>query len=93
MKIEIGINPNCSEATVRFRTDKLTKEQEKELFDTLTSYVDKYGYETSVFRGEIFGIKCVTVSGDAPHNDSDNMMASVKDLKFINRVKTEWEEE
>lgn len=54
MKIEIGINPNCSEATVRFKTDKLTKEQEQELLVALTSYAEKYDYETEVSKEKIW---------------------------------------
>lgn len=92
MKIEIGISPNCSEATIRFQTTKLTKEQEEQLYEALTAFVEKYDYETSVFRSNIFGIKCITVDGDAPYNNYDDMMAAVKDLKFMDKVKIESDE-
>lgn len=92
MKIEIGINPNCSEATVHFRTDKLTEKQEEELFDALDSFVKEYDYETSVSKGKIFGIKCITVDGNAPYNDYQGMIDAVKDLTFMKKVKIEKEE-
>ena len=92
MRIEIGINPNCSESVVRFRTDKLTGEQREQLFGALKSFVEEYAYETDVFKGKIFGIECITVDGDAPYNDYDNLMASLKDLKFMDKVKIEREE-
>lgn len=92
MKIEIGINPNCSEATIRFRTNKLTKNQEEELFKTLESFVEKYGYETNVFRSKIFNIECITVDGDAPYNDSIGLMNAIKSLPFIDKVEIQEEE-
>lgn len=93
MKIERGINPNCSEAIVRFRTDKLNQEEEAKLFEVIRAYVDKYNYETSVYRNMIFGIKCITVDGDAPYNDEDGLRGSVRKLKFIKKVEIEKEEE
>lgn len=39
MKVERGCSPNCSEATMRFKTNKLTEAEEEQLFDTLNSYV------------------------------------------------------
>jgi hypothetical protein len=93
MKIEKGISANCSEATIRFRTDKLTKEEEEKLFAVLEEYVEKYNYETYIFGDKIFGIRCITVDGDAPYNDADGLKGAIKDLPFINKVKSEMEEE
>ena len=92
MKIEIGANPNCSESIMRFRTDKLTEEQEEKLYETLRSFVDKYNYETSVYRNTIFGIKCITVDGDAPYNEPSKIMKEVEKLSFIKKVTIESEE-
>jgi hypothetical protein len=92
MKIEKGCNPNCSESIMRFETTKLTAEQEEKLFETLNSYVEQYGYETSVYRNNVFGIKCITVDGDASYNSSDEIRKSVSRLSFINKVKIESEE-
>lgn len=92
MRIEIGINPNCSELTVRFRTDKLTKKEEEKLFNALEVFVKEYNYETAVSRDTIFGIKCITVDGDAPYNNSDGMIAATKNFNFMNKVKIESEE-
>lgn len=44
MKIERGVWANCSEATWRFRVDKLTSEEEQKLFKTLEKYAEKYNY-------------------------------------------------
>lgn len=92
MRIERGCNPNCSEAIMRFRVDKLTKEEEEKLFNTLNTYVEKYNYETWVYRNTIFGIKCITVDGDAPYNDTKGINKSIKKLSFMNKVAIEKEE-
>jgi len=92
MKVERGINPNCSESIMRFGTAKLTKEEEEKLFETLSTFVEKYNYETSVYRNMIFGIKCITVDGDAPYNDITGINKSIKKLSFMNKVTIETEE-
>ena len=92
MRIETGINPNCSEGIVRFRTDKLTTEQEEELLNALKSFVEEYNYETSVYKAKIFGIKCITVDGDAPYNDHDNLIKVAEKFDFMDKVKIEEEE-
>jgi len=92
MKVERGVWANCSEATMRFKVDKLTKEEEEKLFKTLNTYVEKYNYETWVYRNMIFGIKCITVDGDAPYNDDKGLTKSVKKLSFMNKVAIEMEE-
>lgn len=93
MKIERGVWANCSESIMRFQTDKLSEEEEAKLFEVIRAYVDKYNYETSVYRNSIFGTKCITVDGDAPYNDEDGLRAKVKKLKFIKKVEIEREEQ
>lgn len=92
MRIEIGCSPNCSEAIMRFQTTKLTKKEEEKLFDTLNVYVEKYGYDTFVYRNTIFGIQCITIDGDAPYNSGDEIRKTVEKLSFMNKVKIETEE-
>lgn len=93
MKVEKGCSPNCSESIMRFRTDKLNEEEEAKLFEVIRAYVDEYNYETDVYRNTIFGIKCITVKGDAPYNDEDGLRGKVDGLKFIKKVEIEQEEE
>lgn len=93
MKVEKGVWANCSDATMRFGTNKLTKEEEEQLFDVLKSYVEEYNYETNVFRNKIFGIKCITVDGNAPYNDEKGIREAIKKLPFMNEVKIEMEEQ
>jgi len=92
MIIERGVWANCSEATIRFRTDKLTKEEEEKLFKALQKYAED-GYETFVTQGEIFGIRCITVNGDGPYNDGDTIKAILNKFPFKKKVETEEERE
>lgn len=92
MIIERGINPNCSEAIIRFRVDKLTEEENEKLFKALKSYVDKYDYETNIYDNTIFGIHCITVDGNAPYNDSDGLKKIVNKFSFKNKIEIEEEE-
>jgi len=91
MIIERGCWANCSEATIRFRTDKLTAEEETKLFNALQKYAEE-GYETFVTQGEIFGIRCVTVNGDGPYNESEKIMNILNKFSFKKKVETEREE-
>lgn len=86
MRIERGINPNCSEATIRFNTKKLTQKEEEKLYKALEAYIKEYSYETYVSRNNIFNIPCITVQGDAPYNDGDKLMGIVNDLPFKNKI-------
>ena len=74
MKIEFSLNPNCSEATLHFRTDNLSADKKKALFSALKKAVEKYNYETWVFEDTCFGIQMITVNGDMPYNDPDTLI-------------------
>lgn len=92
MKIERGISANCSEATIRFKTDLLTEKEEKDLYDALESYVKEYdegSCMTDVTKEKIFGIKCITVKGNAPYNDTDGVIAIVDKFSFKRKIMAE----
>jgi len=93
MKIEKGISANCSESTVRFATDKLTKIQEEKLYKALQDFVIEYNYETWITREKVFGISCIKINGDGPYNGRKDMDVKLEKLDFMNKVKIEEEEQ
>ena len=84
MKLEFGVNPNCSESVMRFNTSKLTDDQEEKLYETLVGFVKEYNYSTDVFKEKIFDVKCIVVDGDAPYKASEKLRASSQNLSFLN---------
>ena len=88
MIIEKSLNPNCSEAVIRFNIDKLTKKQSLELYKELEKAVEKYGYDTYLFEKSIFGVNCFVVQGDMPYNDGDTLLT----IAGKHNVPTEYDE-
>lgn len=67
------LNPNCSEAVMRIRTDKMTSEKKEKLLEELKQKFDSgynsESYETYVTEEIIFGIPIIKISGAEPHNN------------------------
>lgn len=84
MKVELSLNPNCSEAVIRINTKRLSEEDKKKLFAELTKAVEKYDYDTGVYENEIFGVEMIEVKGDMPYNSPKKLEVIInryKDLK------------
>jgi hypothetical protein len=73
MKVENSLNPNCSEAVMRIRTDRLSAEEKERLYNTLDGAIKNYDYETYINEGTSFGVQIITVSGDMPFNKSEEL--------------------
>ncbi len=71
------LNPNCSEAVMRIRTDKMTPEQKDKLFKELETKFDSSendeARDTSVSEEEIFGIPTIKIDGQMPYNNSEEI--------------------
>jgi len=72
------LNPNCSEAVMRIRTDAMTEEQKTKLLNELTEKFDSNedkneAYDTSVSEETIFGIPHIAIDGQMPYNNSEDI--------------------
>ena len=68
-----SLNPNCSEAVMHIRTDRLSEQEKDELCGILEKAAEEYDNDTWVTEGELFGIQVITVSGDMPYNEPDKL--------------------
>ncbi len=86
------LNPNCSEAVMRVRTDKMTPEQKDKLFKELETKFDSSkndeACDTSVSEEEIFGIPTIKIDGDEAFNNSEE----IQNVLDENEVMESWVE-
>jgi len=95
------LNPNCSEAVMRLKIDKLSEKEIKEL-DNLLKDMDEgtellgddednnFWYDTSWKDTEIFGMRVMEIKGETPFNNPEELENKLrKKLKFFNKVKVE----
>lgn len=102
----IGIQANCSEATVRIN---ITGQDRK----NIDSLIDKLQYELGqsdelkdkewdddgkefefsegyVSEKKIFGVRVLEISGDAPYNFGEEIVGIIR--KYLPKAKIEWED-
>jgi hypothetical protein len=111
MIIESGINPNCSEATMRIKLDgqdqkkidglieklnlelnnnyDITSSKQSNWDDEATTKEFEFS-EAYVSVNDIFGIRVLEISGDAPYNMGDDMEKLVR--RYLPKAKIEWNE-
>jgi len=94
LKIEKGINPNCSEATMRIRTDNLSKEEVAEIILCLErlTHTDNW-YDTNYYEDTIFNIPVITITGDVPYNGAKWLEDHLSALSCGKKLKWEYESE
>lgn len=67
---------NCSEAVCRIKVSRMPRNKRTELYRKLEEAVNKYLDEdgnTSISMGEIFGLKIITIDGDMPYNNFEEI--------------------
>jgi hypothetical protein len=97
---EIVLNPNCSEAVCRIRTDNLTEDEKIALRAKIDKLVngdedkDEAGWQsdTSVYEETVFGIPCIKIDGDLPYNGSEELDGALEELPFFSKLKMETED-
>lgn len=93
--IEI-LNPNCSEAVMRLRTSKLTKEETAKLLEKLKSFEDgkddDWG-ETWSEESTVFGVPHIKVDGNAPYNNPEKIHGVLEALGIAGKVEVETDSE
>lgn len=84
------LNPNCSEAIMRLRIDKL-KEKEIEKIENQMEEMEgeEWWAETNWKRMKIFGIEAIEISGNAPFNNPDNIKGKLEKLPFFKKITIE----
>lgn len=107
MQIEMGVQSNCSDATIRIKIDgqdpkkvkALIKELEKRLGEVDDPADKDWNDEESSFdpwsegyitKKDIFGMNIIEITGDAPYNYSDDILAVIK--KYLPKAKIDWTE-
>ena len=84
------LNPNCSEAVMRIRTDEMIREQEEKLFKELEEKFDSSKNEdacdTSVSKEKVFEIPVIKIDGDEPFNNR----GEIDKVLDENNVKEGW---
>ena len=111
MQIEYGVNPDCSESTVRINVTDIDEnkilalleklefectedfsvilEEEQQEWDGLGLQREyDMSSDTYVKLETIFGKKIITISGNAPYNNSEDLSSIV--LKHIKNPEIEW---
>jgi hypothetical protein len=105
MKLEIGVSPNCSEATIRIRTDGQKAEKIQALIKELEEHMDPSKLmpgewddtdsedqwsEGYVNERSIFGMNVLEISGDAPFNYGEQVFEVIK--KYLPEAEAEYTE-
>jgi len=89
MKIELSLNPNCSEAVCRIKVNRMPRNKKAELYRKLEEAVNKYseeGGETSISMGRMFGIEMITIDGDMPFNDPNTIEEIITPYRSMVKV-------
>ena len=88
--VKMLLNPNCSEAVMRIRTDKMKPEEREKLFKELEEKFDSgendEADETSVSEQTIFDLPQIVISGGEPYNNSAKIRAVLDSYS----VEDEW---
>ena len=90
MQIEFSLNPNCSEAVCRIKVSRMPVNKRNELYRKLDEAISKYceeGGETSLSLDEMFGLKIITIDGDMPYNNYEEIESII--APYNNMVKVE----
>jgi len=92
----IDLNPNCSEATMRVRTDNLNNKEEEELYRYLL-LLDKYAdednieeydwwYDTYIETASLGSVSWIEIRGDAPFNSEEKILEYLYKLPFAKKL-------
>lgn len=92
--MNIELNPNCSEATVRLRIDNLSIEEKRALSEYLTELEEDtdFWYDAGWGTGSIFGIEIISISGDMPYNHYGDLIERLSRLPFWGKIEHEYED-
>jgi len=90
----IDLNPNCSEATVRLRTDKLSNEEYKALVDVIKEWESSEDWCDDTWWSEecIFGVSHIKIKGNFPYNNFNDIDSKLYNIPFGDKVEVEYEE-
>lgn len=88
------LNPNCSEAIFRLRTGKLNTSEKQELNKVISKLRDdkELWGDTYDSEKEIFGVKHIEISGDAPYHNGKEIEKRLKKLKFWEKLEIQKDE-
>ncbi len=91
---EIELNPNCSEAVMRIRTDNLNECERGRLTNLLQELEkdEERWYHTGFSDETIFGVSCITIQGDVPYNNLDWLTNNLQTLCFYDKLDIEGED-
>lgn len=90
----IELNPNCSEATVRLRTDFLNEKEKKALEDYIIDLEKDtdFWYEANWYHHSMFGMEIISINGDMPYNHYDDLIDKLSKLPFWGKIEHEYDE-
>jgi hypothetical protein len=87
------LNPNCSEATMRFNVTNLSEQMTKKLMKALEEIEaehstengnnipdeDAWWYDTSFYIETIFNLTTITINGDTPYNNPEKLLEALRE--------------